>query len=311
MKKVQVFVGAQKDQRIVFDLLKESIEINAGLIECTVHDLSDFVGDIVADRTPFSLQRFYIPAVVDKDSDYAIYLDSDMYVFRAISELLDYADLSDSSIVGVSQPDFSLRGSQSSVIVFKGSSFSYKVEDVEAILSNYRCGRITYSELFVDLAPFGLIDYSIAPSWNSLEYYDDGTTGLLHYTDMETQPWLSSVSPLSPAWEALLKESKSLDLELVKSHIKRGLVKPSLLCRGRLVYLKELFWYPPGNIPSNRPWLWALLRFPMIGPLACFLLRVIKATRSPRERIVLFLLIKLVITGKRVKGNQGLFESYE
>jgi hypothetical protein len=72
----------------------------------------------------------------------------------------------------------------------------------------------------------------IEPVWNSLERYEEGTTCLLHYTDMPKQPWLSLANPLAYLWVRDLIEAVgdgAIPRELVASEVQLGHVRPSLL----------------------------------------------------------------------------------
>ena len=243
------------------------------------------------------------------DTKYAIYLDSDMVVYDDLIELVKESEKSENSIVGVQQRKHDLRGNQSSVIVFK----LYKMKkltyhDIDSILKDYHNGNYSYEDIFKTLKPFGGIDYSISWKWNCLDFQVTETK-LLHYTNMETQPWLSSVSPLASAWERNL--NVGVDSELIKKHKKMRYVRPNLGIDSRIGYLKELFWYPPGNIPTTRPWLFNMMRAKYIGNIFSFSLRLFKALRSKRERIVFLLLVKLLISGRRIDGTVGIFENYE
>ena len=64
--------------------------------------------------------------------------------------------------------------------------------------------------------------------WNSLDYYEEGETALLHYTDMAKQPWVVPSHPLEHLWTGLLKEaveSKFIDIQLVYDHGDKGHIR--------------------------------------------------------------------------------------
>src|SRR4029450_4845875 len=74
----------------------------------------------------------------------------------------------------------------------------------------------------------------IGPAWNSLERYEEGTTALLHYTDMPTQPWVCAGHPLGHLWVRDLLEAVEegfIAREEVEEHVKRGWARPTLLAQ--------------------------------------------------------------------------------
>jgi hypothetical protein len=73
---------------------------------------------------------------------------------------------------------------------------------------------------------------AIDPSWNSLERYVPGTTGLLHYTDMPTQPWVSLDNQNGAVWVRDLIaafDAGFITRSYVEDHVHEGFVRPSLL----------------------------------------------------------------------------------
>jgi hypothetical protein len=73
---------------------------------------------------------------------------------------------------------------------------------------------------------------AIEPTWNSLERYEPGKTGLLHYTDMTRQPWVSRDNPLGYLWVRELIEAVDrgvIGRDLVAAHVSAGHLRPSLL----------------------------------------------------------------------------------
>jgi hypothetical protein len=72
----------------------------------------------------------------------------------------------------------------------------------------------------------------LSSDWNSLERYTEGQTALLHYTDMNTQPWVSRDNPLGYLWiRALFQaiDTRFISLDFLSDHIARGWVRPSLM----------------------------------------------------------------------------------
>ena len=84
MRKIEVFIGAETAQAISYRVLKTSIRIHSPAV--IVHNLGNLVKFDSTGRTPFSEQRFFIPSLANEDTDFAIYLDSDMLVFSKIED---------------------------------------------------------------------------------------------------------------------------------------------------------------------------------------------------------------------------------
>ena len=68
--------------------------------------------------------------------------------------------------------------------------------------------------------------------WNSLELYEPDRTRLLHYTDMDFQPWLSNKNKLAPVWVRALNEALRdgfISFDEVRREVQAGHVRPGLL----------------------------------------------------------------------------------
>jgi hypothetical protein len=93
-------------------------------------------------------------------------------------------------------------------------------------------GRYTYEELMYDLCilPEDQIRYAVPFAWNSLEHHDIETR-LLHYTDMDTQPWVSPANRLGWLWLDEVRLMLAAG-ELVRADLEReielGYFRPSL-----------------------------------------------------------------------------------
>jgi hypothetical protein len=178
-------------------------------------------------RTPFSFQRFLIPAVKGYHGR-AIYLDSDMQVFKDIRELWTQP-FNDSDLLTVREPVESGRHPQFSVMLLDCEALQWNVADIVAGLD---ARRFTYEQLMQDMCVAKRIGTTIDPAWNSLEHYAAGKTALVHYTDMPTQPWVFSGNPLGYLWVRDLLEAVDtgfLSIDFVRDHVARGFVRPSLL----------------------------------------------------------------------------------
>jgi hypothetical protein len=230
---VKVFVGSEPAQSLSVKVLEYSIKKHASL---TTEVVPLYEAGIEVPmprdpanrpRTPFSFQRFFIPELC-RFTGRAIYVDSDMQVFRDIRELwtipFDGADL-----LAAAEPGSSGRKPQFSVMLLDCESLAW---DVRELVRRLDAGELTYATLMYEMKAARSIRAGIDPSWNSLEQYEEGTTGLLHYTDMPTQPWLSRDNPRAYLWVRDLIESVTagfLTREVVAAAVEAGHVRPSLL----------------------------------------------------------------------------------
>jgi hypothetical protein len=117
--------------------------------------------------------------------------------------------------------------------------------DIQDIVSKLDNGTLTYKSLMEKMIVAKNPDASISCTWNSLEYFERDKTGLLHYTDMNKQPWVSTKNPLAYIWVKALKDAIDdgfIDERLLDEHRKLGWVRPSLVYQieNNIVSLKKL-----------------------------------------------------------------------
>jgi len=230
---VRVYVAATEAQMLAVKVLEYSIRKHASLtVQVSALHLSGIEIPSPAKpenrpRTPFSFQRFLIPSLTGYQGR-AIYLDSDMQVFQDIRRLWNVS-LEDADLLAVQEPGSTGRRPQFSVMVLNCASLRW---DIEEIVQSLNEGGLTYESLMYDMAVASKIRATLDPAWNSLERYHPEQTCLLHYTDMNTQPWLSCNNPLGYLWMRDLFEAidrKFLSESEIADHVQRGFVRPSLL----------------------------------------------------------------------------------
>jgi lipopolysaccharide biosynthesis glycosyltransferase len=147
-------------------------------------------------RTGFSFARFAIPEMVGYEG-LAAYLECDQLVFKDVAAL--FAIPFEGATV--------LRPrNQASVLVIDCDHVRW---DVSLIVKSLDEGMYTYRDLMEHLCivPKIMVSETIPDWWNSLEYYEPGKTALLHYTNMDTQPWRRPGHRLRHLWMNALKES--------------------------------------------------------------------------------------------------------
>lgn len=181
-------------------------------------------------RTPFSFQRFLIPEVCGFEGK-AIYLDADMLVFQDIAQLwdtpFDGCDLQTVREAGTG------RRRQFSVMLLDCARLRWNVDEVVAELD---AGKLDYAGLMYEMRVAERIGEAISPHWNTLEAYRPAETCLLHYTDMNTQPWISCANPLGHLWVSCLRRALAegfISEEEVAREVRDGHVRPSLLAQLR------------------------------------------------------------------------------
>jgi hypothetical protein len=194
-------------------------------------------------RTPFSFQRFLIPELAGYRGR-AVYLDSDMQVFRDMRELWTLP-FDGASLLAAREPGNTGRRPQFSVMLLDCSRLSWNIDDIVKRLDE---GALTYEQLMYEMALAPDYRAAVDSSWNSLERFQAAETCLVHYTDMGTQPWVSTENPLGHLWVGDLLEaidSGVLTREYVEDHVRKGFVRPSLL------FQVDEHLEDPGRVPSE------------------------------------------------------------
>lgn len=234
---IKIYVGTSKEQMLAFKVLEYSILKHASMT-VEVVPLFDAIDKACIDipvpkehklraRTPFSFQRFAIPEL-NSYQGRAIYLDSDMLVFRDIKELW-VSPFNGAQLLTVREPMGSARKSQFSVMVVNCQELTWNIGD---LIRKLELGTWSYEEFVYEMAPAEIISNALPAQWNDLERYNSVTTSLTHFTDMNNQPWLATNNVHAYIWfeylfEALEKQFISLDF--VISEVNKGNVRPSIL----------------------------------------------------------------------------------
>lgn len=238
-----IYVGATRPQKLATMVLEYSIKKFAS-VEVNVVDLGESVkNSSVAKGTPFSLQRLFIPAL-NGYAGVAAYVDSDMQVFSDIRQLFE---LKDESVVvtGCQRRPGCTRPLQFSVFVIdceKATHWKFDDKELSASLNT----KLDFEKSKISSIPY---------TWNSLEFFEPGKTNLLHYTDMDTQPWISSRNVKREIWYGCLRMAINdgfISKSFIKEEVRNGNVKPSLIrfCGEReakysLVHVLSDFCYAP------------------------------------------------------------------
>lgn len=229
---VRVFVAASADEWLPAKVLEFSIRECASR-EVEFSSIASFGRAIPQPlhrrnqpRTPFSFQRFLIPELCAYRGR-AIYLDADMQAFADIAELwrMPMHDHDLLSVVGSAAG----RAEQYSVMLLDCERLAWRIEDIVSALDH---GRFSYEQLLHGMCVAKRIARTIPEGWNSFEYHDPTETCLLHYTDMNTQPWVATRNPLGHLWVACLRrafDTGFISRDELQREVNAGRVRPSLL----------------------------------------------------------------------------------
>jgi len=239
---IEIFVGADRSQLMAVAVLEHSIRRRTSR-EVIVNPLIDI--DLPEPRDPrqgsrtnFSFARFAIPALKAYRGK-GLYLDADMLVFRDIGELWDLPFDGAGVVIQEALPQHAeqqdkpgappRRIKQCSVMLIDCARVRWDVGQIVSGLD----GRYTYEQLMHELCilPEEEIRYGVPFAWNSLEHYD-AQTRLIHFTDMDTQPWVSPLNRNGPLWldeVRLMLDTGALARSDVRREVELGHFRPSLL----------------------------------------------------------------------------------
>ncbi|MBW4613044.1 MAG: glycosyltransferase [Desmonostoc vinosum HA7617-LM4] len=234
---IQIFVGTQQEQMLAVKVLEYSIKKYASMavtvtpLFTAIHqagiNIPEPQNPKLKPKTPFSFQRFAIPALKNYHGR-AIYLDSDMQVFQDIKELW-LLPFNGAELLSVYEPKDSGRPPQFSVMVINCEQLQWNVTELVQELER---GRWTYEQFILEMAPAEKIAAVIPTKWNDLEHYTAGKTALTHYTDIPTQPWLTTQNNLGWLWcQEMLNAIQEgfISEKFVREEVAKGWVRPSLI----------------------------------------------------------------------------------
>lgn len=241
IESVDIFVGTDRSQLLAVAVLEHSILRHSSL-PCRVTPLIDLDLPEPTDirqgsRTNFSFARFAIPELKDYQGK-ALYVDADMLVFRDIAQLWNIPFHGAKIVIQEDVPDALVRHAkagaparrkkQCSVMLIDCARADWHAPSIIAGLD----GDYGYDQLMAEMCILREeeVRYGVPFAWNSLEHHDNATC-LIHYTDMTTQPWVSTQNRNAIWWmlEVRLMLSKgALSWSNVQREIDLGYFRPSL-----------------------------------------------------------------------------------
>ncbi len=230
---IRIYIGTDETQMIGTKVLQYSIRKHTP-VPVAFDDMMHVRAPMPRDkanqpRTGFSFHRFAIPRLAGYQGR-AIYLDADMLVFHTIEELWN-TPLQGATVLHCASSDAS-RVKQFSVLLLDCQRLKWELEAIVQGLDNAIYG---YDSLMKEicLEPPDQVRDLLSPYWNSLEMYDCGKTRLIHYTDMQTQPWVYRNNRNGAIWVQYLREAlteRAILFNEVQSAIQKGFIRPSLRC---------------------------------------------------------------------------------
>ncbi len=230
---ILIYVAATEAQMLAVRVLEYSIRKHASMT-VEVRSLHESGIEVPQPRdaknwprTPFTFQRFLIPQMTGYRGR-AIYMDSDMQVFDDVRKLW-MRPFDGANLLAVGDTADTGRRPQFSVMLLDCAALRWEIGD---LVHRLDIGELTYEDLVYEMRVAGNVGATIPAHWNSLETYREGETSLLHYTDMDTQPWVYVGNPNGRLWVQDLIETVDggfISKEYVQEHISKGWVRPSLM----------------------------------------------------------------------------------
>ncbi|MGB5632615.1 MAG: glycosyltransferase [Waterburya sp.] len=197
--------------------------------------------------TEFSLYRYLIPQLCNYQGK-AIYIDSDTICLTDIGELLDTPlngcdfGAKKDAYRHVDQDLWAL-----SVMLIDCEKTQFQLDTYYQEIAQGLYSQTDFacmSPPFLKHHPYKISE--LDPNWNVLDYADQNTK-LIHYTNLHTQPWKHPHHPYGKLWFTYFYEAiaagyitqQDIDLSLVRSYVRRDIMKGNSPFLLRLDYLKR------------------------------------------------------------------------
>lgn len=224
---IKVFVGASETEWLPAQVLAHSIYKHTDR-PCEVVSLCDVPIPIPVPKDPsqrpvtrFSFQRFLIPQALGYKGR-GIYLDSDMIAVADIGELWDSPFPEGMHV--------QMCPCWSSACMLIDSRCGWSIEGLVSLIDTK---VMTYNKL-MKVTPLGECAASLPQAWNTMDRplpMDVANAKILHYTNMDTQPWLMRGHMHGALWSSALLAAIAdgfIERDEVLQEIQRGHVRPSL-----------------------------------------------------------------------------------
>lgn len=183
--------------------------------------------------TEFSLYRFLIPQICNYQGK-AIWIDSDTVCLADIAELFD-TPLNGCDFLAKAEAynttSQNLWGLSVMLIDCEQTRF-----DLETYFDEIAQGLYTYTDFscmgsaFLAHHPFKIGQLDL--QWNVFDYFDEQTK-LIHYTNLNTQPWKYPDHPYGELWFTYFAEARKagyiteqdIELSLLRSYVRRDILQ--------------------------------------------------------------------------------------
>lgn len=183
--------------------------------------------------TEFSLYRFLIPQICNYQGK-AIWIDSDTVCLADIAEIFD-TSLNGCDFLAKAEAyntrSSNLWGLSVMLIDCKQTRF-----DLETYFNEIAQGLYTYTD-FSCMSPAFLAHHPLKigqldPQWNVFDYCDEQTK-LIHYTNLNTQPWKYPHHPYGELWFEYFEEARKagyiterdIELSLVRAYVRPDILQ--------------------------------------------------------------------------------------
>ena len=178
--------------------------------------------------TNFSYGRFAIPKLAGYQGR-AVYMDSDMIVFRDIGELWDTPFDGAKVLVEKVSPESEGKGRLTAVMLMNCDALDWDLEKIVARLGiDYDMNELMS---VYPLVGKGELQDKLPLGWNSLDEFTDHTR-LLHYTKIKTQPWVYPCHAFGYLWIDEVRrmlDAGELTPAFIKEEVAKGHIRPSLV----------------------------------------------------------------------------------
>lgn len=224
---IKVFVGASESEWLPAQVLAHSIYSRTKR-PCEVLSMNELAIPIPVPKDPsqrpvtrFSFQRFLIPQALGYKGR-GIYLDSDMIAVGDIGELWD-SPFPENHYVQMCP-------CWSSACMLIDSRCGWSIEGIVSLIDTR---TMTYNKV-MKVTPLGGCAASLPQAWNTMDRplpMKVAEAKILHYTNMDTQPWLRAGHPHGALWTSALLAAIAegfITSDDVLNEINRGHVRPSL-----------------------------------------------------------------------------------
>lgn len=180
--------------------------------------------------TEFSLYRYLIPELCNYQGR-AIYIDSDTVCLADIGELFDMPmNGADFLAKPDAYPGERLWGL--SVMLFDCEKCRF---DLEEIVTEIDAGLYSMTDFslmsprFLKHHPYTIGE--LDPAWNVFDQWDEQTK-LIHYTNLETQPWKYPNHPYGELWFKYFNEARAaglvtdedIELSMMRAYVRRDML---------------------------------------------------------------------------------------